>query len=327
MNDVHGRGINYLRISVTQACNLRCSYCVPARDSTKPHCENPLSFGEITRLVKIFSGVGIKKVRVTGGEPLVLKGVPGFIRDLKSLHGIEEVALSTNGVLLSGLLDELKGSGLDKINVSLDSLRRERVREISGSDVLPDVMGAVERIMAGNLFQLKLNVVLIKGFNDDEILDFARLAFLHPLEVRFIEMMPTAQNRLWDGKKPLTGAEAKSVIEQEFRLSPLFDPGRFAGPAKVYATADGKGRLGFISPMSGSFCDGCNRLRLTADGRIRHCLFSDAEVDLRPGFFTNEPDEWFLKRFVAALAQKPSAHNLTNTSAPPCSRPMSAIGG
>jgi cyclic pyranopterin phosphate synthase len=327
MLDKNGREINYMRVSITPRCNLRCAYCLPSGQGVSTNNRDLLSDKNLIRLITIFATMGIKKVRLTGGEPLVRKGLAELVRDIKRINGMEEVALSTNGVLLLDAIDGLLASGLDKINISLDSLKRERIKEISGFDVLPKIEGAIRKIISDGLWRLKLNAVIIKGFNDDEINDFAELAAIYPLEVRFIEMMPTAKNRLWDGKKPLTGAEIMSKVETKYRLMPIFNREKTGGPARVYAIASGKGRVGFISPMSEQFCDSCNRLRLTAEGTIRHCLFSDMEVDLRPGLAANAPDEWFRDKFLNALIHKPAAHNLTMQSPPPCSRAMVSIGG
>jgi cyclic pyranopterin phosphate synthase len=325
--DGRGREISYLRVSVTPRCNLRCAYCFPEGGQLYPQRYDILSLRQIARLVAIFSGAGIRKARITGGEPLVRKGIATLISDIRKIEGIEEITLTTNGVLLEGMIPRLKQSGVDRVNISLDSLKPERVKAISGYDVFPKVMGAIEKIISGGVWPLKINVVAIKGVNDDETLDFAELAVRFPLEVRFIEMMPVAHNKLWKGAAAISGAEIKKIIEETHVLTPVADAGGIRGPAEVYTIGAGTGRIGFVSPISKHFCGGCNRLRLTAEGSLRSCLFSGKEVDLKEGFETGQPDDWFLARFYEALSGKPDGHNLASTRAERSGRPMMAIGG
>lgn len=321
-----GREVNYIRISVTPRCNLRCAYCHPG--GTRIADERQiLSLKQIARLAGIFSRAGIKKVRLTGGEPLVRKGMPALIRALKNTAGIDEVTLTTNGVFLENMIGPLKRSGLDRINISLDSLRPERVERITGHDVSAQVMKSVEKIAAGNIWPLKLNVVAVKGVNDDEITDFADLAARRPLEVRFIEMMPSAHNGHFTGKALISAAQIKEAIGRKYSLARLTDLKGIMGPAEVYAIAGGAGKIGFVSPISKHFCGNCNRLRLTAEGNLRACLFSDAEVALKPGLDSGAGDEWFLEKLAESLAGKPDGHNLNSAVPSVPSRPMLSIGG
>lgn len=238
--DAFGRTIDYLRISVTKRCNLRCAYCMPADGSLVYPRNDILKISEILRLAAIFAPLGIRKVRVTGGEPLVRKGVAALVRGLKRTEGIREVAMTTNGVLLEKMIPALKDAGLDRINISLDSLRKERVRALSGADVHCAVMRAVHSVAESDIWPLKINVVAIRGFNDDEIEGFAGLANRLPLEVRFIEMMPTAHNRLFAGRACIPAAEIENRIRERFRLVAAPRP-LSGGPAVVY-NIEGGGR-------------------------------------------------------------------------------------
>jgi len=287
-----------------------------------------LTIKEITRLIKIFSSTGIKKVRLTGGEPLVRKGIARLVSDLKELPGIDEVTLTTNGVLLGGMISSLKDAGLDRINISLDTLKPERMHKLTGYDVLDKVVSTIEKISANSTWPLKLNVVAIRGLNDDEILDFAALAHRLPLEVRFIEMMPTPGNRI-DGKNlPLPGSEIEEIIRLRYGLNPIENLHNMSGPAMTYGISGGAGRIGIVTPMSKRFCSSCNRLRLTAEGRLRSCLFSEDETDLKSGLLSGEPDEWFLERFRSALKCKPEGHDLGfKTPNQSAGKPMPLIGG
>ncbi len=323
--DSFGRSISYLRVSVTHRCNLKCAYCMPGASGATYPQGDMLTIRQITRLVSIFAPLGIRKVRLTGGEPLMRKGITALVRDLRAIRGIEEVAMTTNGVMLEQMAPALEEAGLSRINISLDTMRPERMRALSGHDVVETALRAIRTTAAKGAWPLKVNVVAIRGFNDDEIQDFARLAHELPIEVRFIEMMPTASNRLWDGRGCIPSAEIEETVRRDYELTPF--PGSSSGPAVVYEVRGGAGRIGFVSPLSRHFCGDCNRMRLTAEGTLRSCLFSDREIDLRPGFAKDGPDGWFLEKFYQALAVKPEGHALTQGSAATCVRPMVAIGG
>lgn len=324
--DRFGRGVNYIRVSVTKRCNLRCAYCMPMDGSLVRPNNDLLTIRQITRLIALFAPFGVRKVRLTGGEPLLRKGIFSLIHNLKNISGIDEVTMTTNGVLLEKLIPQLREAGLDRINISLDSLKAERLRSISGHDIHGSVMRAIRRVADERLWPLKINVVAIRGFNDDEIPDFAQLARDLPVEIRFIEMMPTAHNRLFGGRNVIMAAEIERTVRVRHDLRPV--PHAFAGgPAEVYDIVGGAGRIGFVAPLSKHFCGGCNRLRLTAEGALRSCLFNDGEVDLRRGFLENAPDQWFIDRFGESLAAKPEGHGLSAASSAPCEKPMAAIGG
>lgn len=324
--DRFGRGVNYIRVSVTKRCNLRCAYCMPMDGSLVRSNNDLLTIRQITRLVALFAPFGVRKVRLTGGEPLLRKEIFSLIRDLKHISGIDEVTMTTNGVLLEKIIPQLREAGLDRINISLDSLKTERVRAISGHDIHTPVMRAIRRVTDERLWPLKINVVAIRGFNDDEILDFAQLAHDLPVEMRFIEMMPTAHNRLFSGRSIIAAAEIKRTVRERYDLRPVPHTS-IGGPAEVYDIVGGAGRIGFVAPLSKHFCGGCNRLRLTAEGALRSCLFNDAEVDVRRGFLEGAPDQWFIDRFRESLAIKPAGHGLSAASSAPCEKPMAAIGG
>lgn len=325
MADGFGRSISYLRVSVTRRCNLKCAYCMPADGGLIHPKGDILTIRQITRLVSLYAPLGIRKVRLTGGEPLMRKGIAALVRDLRAAPGIDEVTMTTNGVALTRMVPALLDAGLSRINISLDTMRPERMRSLTGYDAVQTVLGAIRTIAEKGVWPLKVNVVAIRGFNDDEIPAFARLAYDLPVEVRFIEMMPTAGNRLWDGRGCIPSSEVEKTVRMEYGLAP--SPRGSGGPAVVYDVRGGAGRIGFVSPLSRHFCGDCNRLRLTAEGKLRSCLFSDREIDLRPGFIDGEEDGWFLEQFARAMAIKPEGHGLGATSPAPCTRPMAAIGG
>ncbi|MEW6659773.1 MAG: GTP 3',8-cyclase MoaA [Thermodesulfobacteriota bacterium] len=271
--------INYLRLSVTDRCNLRCRYCTYWRDWRKLPSGEILRYEELLRLAAIAAARGISKVRITGGEPLVRRGLVEFIQKLHRVAGITKVCLTTNGVLLRELAPALYDTGLRHLNVSLDTLRRERYRQITGRDNLAEVLAGLERAANLGFHPLKINCVVLKGINDDELLDLAILARKHPYQVRFIELMPTVSQQWWQRHfLPLP-----QLLPRLAELGPLMPSTReaTAGPARNFRVPGFRGELGFISPMSGHHCRTCNRLRLTADGKLRPCLLAPNEIDLK----------------------------------------------
>jgi len=324
--DRFDRKVSYLRVSVTPRCNLRCAYCMPNDGPPLYPDKDMLTIRQITKLIRIYAPLGINKIRITGGEPLVRKGIAALIRDIKALEGIDQVTMSTNGVLLDKMIPLLTEAKLDRINISLDTLRPERMKEITGYDVFDKIESVIRKIAAERIWPLKINVVAIHGINDDEILDFAKFASDLPLELRFIEMMPTAHNRLWKDKTHVKNSELEKRIRERYELIPV-KHNRFSGPAVVYNIGGGRGRIGFVSPISRNFCTDCNRMRLTTEGKLRSCLFSDNEVDLRPGFKNGEKDEWFIEQLDYALKCKPMGHDLDSESDTADMRPMISIGG
>ena len=324
--DGFNRKIDYLRISIIDRCNLRCRYCMP-EDGIKliPHDEI-LTFEEIIRVVQVFAASGISKVRLTGGEPLVRRGVVDLIHRLGQIHGIDDLSLTTNGVLLESFAERLFMAGLKRINISLDSLRPERFHRITRRDAFHQVWAGIEKSLQVGLHPVKLNVVAIRGSNEDEIIDFARLTLERPLHVRFIEYMPSGEGQVWKPEDVLTIDQIREKIENLMPLSEE-DSENGNGPAITHRWKGARGRIGFISPVSRHFCERCNRLRLTSDGKLRPCLFSDDEIDLR-GYLRNGCHDGKLAEFLElALRAKPRGHAINTHYFRKCQRNMSSIGG
>ena len=273
------RQINYLRMSITDRCQLRCVYCTYWQEWQKRPPAEILRYEELLRLAAVAADAGIRKIRITGGEPLVRRGIVGFLQDLNRIPGIDKVCLTTNGVLLRELALAIYNTGVRHLNVSLDTLKRDRYRRITGSDNLPAVMAGLERAASLGFHPIKINCVVLKGINDDEVLDLARLAQNHPFQVRFIELMPTT-SRTWWQRHFLSMAEVRRRLAVLGPLEPLIREAA-AGPARTFRLPGFRGELGFISPMSEHHCPTCNRLRLSSDGKIRPCLLRSQELDLK----------------------------------------------
>ncbi|MEA1959810.1 MAG: GTP 3',8-cyclase MoaA [Bacillota bacterium] len=326
MVDGYGREINYLRISVTDRCNLRCQYCMPAEGIQTLTHDQILTLEEIQRVVKVAATVGIKKVRLTGGEPLVRKNLLRFIEYMKDIDEIDDVSITTNGILFPDMAEELKNAGLNRVNISMDTMVPERYSFITRGGKLEIVQLAVQKALALGMKPVKLNVVVIKGFNDVELMDFAQLAYDYPLHVRFIEFMPIGDLLFWDRKKMFSAAQMREIIEKEFTL----EEGkriRGNGPACYYGIKGGIGSLGFINPISSHFCAECNRIRLTADGKLRPCLYDHHEVDLKKALRDGTSDEGIRDLVVQAIQQKPERHHMDRGWGENNSRKMSQIGG
>lgn len=326
MKDSFGRTIEYLRLSVTDRCNLRCRYCMPEEGIASLSHPDILSYEELLRVAAAARRLGVRKIRVTGGEPLVRKGIVDFIRRLASLPDPPEITLTTNGLLLAPLAAELKSAGLSRVNVSLDTLRPERFGAITRRGGLDQVLAGLEAAEAAGLVPLKVNMVPIGGVNADEIVDFARLSRERGWEVRFIEFMPVSDGL---GYPPESRFPADAILAELARLGELEDIPRRgpAGPARLYRYRDGKGRLGVIPAVSHHFCGECNRLRVTADGRIRPCLFSREELDLRTPLRAGAGDGEIETILLAAVGVKPERHDIGEESFRPGKRPMHGIGG
>ncbi|RTZ92027.1 MAG: GTP 3',8-cyclase MoaA [Deltaproteobacteria bacterium] len=323
LKDNYGRVIDYLRISITDHCNLRCLYCVTDEISWVPH-EEILRFEEIITLVTAFVKAGIRKIRITGGEPLMRKGLPEFISQISRIEGVDDLSLTTNGVLLKRFARDLKEAGLRRINVSLDTLKPELYKTITGRDYFHQVWEGIETARAVGLSPVKINVVAMKEYNEEEILDFARLTIEEPYVVRFIEYMPV--NETWNDGNFLSVGGIKKKIESVYPLVPI-NGTHNNGPARVYKIPDAKGEIGLISPLSNHFCGTCNRLRLTADGHLRPCLFSDTEVDVKTPLRAGADETELLRLLQKTLALKPKRHHMQSVSAPKCHRGMWSIGG
>jgi cyclic pyranopterin phosphate synthase len=325
LEDPFRRRINYLRVSITDRCNLRCAYCMPEEGvPALPH-QDILSYEEILRLVRIALGLGIRKVRVTGGEPLVRKGVTGFIADLSKLPGLDDLSLTTNGILLGPKAEELARAGLKRVNVSLDTLRPEAYQRITRFDGLSEVLSGIRAAKQAGLNPVKINVVAMRGVNDGEILDFARFAEENDLEVRFIEYMPS-RLETWTQAKLLPAEEILATIRTRYDLVDVAETAPSCGPGRIFDLPRG-GRVGVISALSEHFCDRCNRLRLTADGRLRSCLFSSRETDIRTLLRTGASDSELSALFLEAVREKPSGHRLNDPDDPKSALSMSRIGG
>ncbi|MGI6657338.1 MAG: GTP 3',8-cyclase MoaA [Desulfobulbus sp.] len=334
LTDLFARTISYLRLSLTDRCNLRCMYCVsdkePGGPPRLPH-HKLLTYEELLRVVRVAVGLGIRKVRLTGGEPLVRRGVMGFIRRLGRIDGLSDVRITTNGVLLAEHARELFESGVTKVNISLDSLRPERVAAITGVDCFARVWQGIETALAVGFAPVKINVVAMRHVNDDEILDFARLTLRMPIQVRFIEFMPIGASSRWSTETYIDSDAIMARLAAERPLVPQQRSGENDGPARVYRWGEGAiGSVGVISPLSHHFCDQCNRLRLTAAGALRSCLLHDDEIDLRFVLRAGPDDEPVRQALLAAIRNKPQGHQLKERMGAgvfDCHGRMSRIGG
>ena len=315
-----------VRISVTDRCNFRCRYCMPAEGLPWLERAELLSFEEITRLVRILAATGVDEVRVTGGEPLVRRELPRLIGMLAAVPGVRDLSLTTNGVMLDRLAAPLVENGLRRINISLDSLSHVRFAEITRRDALDRVLrgiAAAERFPA--LHPIKINVVAVRGFTEPEIPAFAELARSRALVVRFIEFMPLDADRAWSEDSVLTGDEIRAEIERHWPLEPV--PAKPSSTAKRYRFKDGRGEIGFINPVSEPFCSNCDRIRVTADGQLRTCLFSRHETDLRELLRADVDDADIDARLRQAVQRKELKHRIGDPGFEAASRSMSQIGG
>ncbi|WP_300160039.1 GTP 3',8-cyclase MoaA [Solidesulfovibrio sp.] len=327
LRDGRGREVSYLRLSVTDRCNLSCMYC---RSRGKvPFIPHPdiLRYEEMLDLVSLARELGITKVRLTGGEPFARRDLMGFIEALMGRHPGLDLRLTTNATLLAGKPAALAGLGVSAVNISCDTLDREKFARITGSDRLDAVRRAIDESLAAGL-RVKVNAVALRGINTDEIPDFVRLATSFPVDVRFIEFMPMGDGNLW---KPENYISAQDVLELARRcaaLSPETNPHETGGPARMHRIEGGLGRFGVISPLSEHFCDSCNRLRITADGKLRTCLFSEREFKLRSLLRNPKLGLPYVRRVIGlALRDKPLGYEVLNPGSVPEARDMSAIGG
>ena len=323
--DRYNRQLNYLRISITDRCNLNCVYCCPEDRIPRLSHSDILTYEEILRIVAIGTRLGISKLRITGGEPLVRKGVYGFLTRLGDFKGVREVTLTTNGVALKDHLDRIWSAGIRRINISLDTMKREKFAEITGRDLFEEVWSGIITATEMGFDPVKLNVVALRGFNEDELVDFGQLSVDHPLHVRFIEYMPIGKSRMKFGP-PLLVPEIKEKVQQLGRMQEL-KRNCDDGPAQRFKIENARGEIGFISALSHHFCGTCNRLRLTASGQLRPCLLSDRQIDLKTALRSNCSDRELTDLFLQAVKHKPSDHriNIDDTSGVSCQ--MSSIGG
>ena len=326
LHDAHGRPITDLRVSVTDRCNFRCRYCMPAEGMPWLDRSEILSFEEIARVVALLSRLGISEVRLTGGEPLARRDFPALVSMLRGIDGIEDLSLTTNGYLLERDARALVEAGIDRVNVSVDSLARDRFHEITRRDALPQVLRGLAAIAAFKRVRpIKVNAVAMRDFTEGEVERFCELARCSDYQVRFIEFMPLDGDRSWSADQVLTGAEIRGLIEARHRLVEL--PREPHATARVYRFADGGGEVGFINPVSEPFCGDCNRIRLTADGKLRTCLFSLAETDLREPLRTGASEAELERVIRDAVWRKELKHHVNDPGFVPPPRTMSAIGG
>ena len=332
LKDNYHRTIDYLRVSITDRCNLRCIYCMPSGGLIPIEHKEILRYEEIIRVIRIAAKIGVRKIRITGGEPLVRRNIVYFIESIKNIPGIEDLSLTTNGILLSRYAEELKSAGLDRVNVSLDTLKPKRYREITRSGDLSLVLKGIEAIEKVGLNPIKINMVPICGVNSDEIEEFARLTLKAAYQVRFIEYMPFGSEDMWSPEKFISTEEIKSIVEG---IGPLIPAKlRKSGPARYFRFENATGVIGFISPISNHFCNECNRLRLTADGKLRPCLFSETEIDLKPALRGGSSDDEIERLIKLSIEVKPEGHNIGPQKLSSliknreyCKKPMSRIGG
>jgi len=320
--DSFQRPINYLRISVTDRCNLRCIYCMPAEGVPLMSHQDILTYEEIYSITRAAAELGINKVRLTGGEPLVRSGLTELVKMLAQIKAIDEISLTTNGTLLSRYAAELKQAGLKRVNISLDTLKSGKFRLITrGTLNLSDVLEGIEAARSVGLNPVKLNMVVMSGINDDELLDFAAKTINEEWHVRFIEFMPINSSASYF----VSVSDMRRRLELLGQLEPCL-PSVGNGPAKYFRFPHARGTIGFITPVSEHFCFHCNRLRLTADGRLRSCLLADNEVDLKPPLRGGIPSAGLKRLIEAAVADKPLRHHLAEGYVPK-DRPFSQVGG
>ncbi|MBX7246795.1 MAG: GTP 3',8-cyclase MoaA [Candidatus Sumerlaeaceae bacterium] len=307
--DPFGRAITYVRISVTDRCNLRCQYCMPHEGPDWLERETIMSFEEIARFVRVAAAEGVSKVRLTGGEPLVRKDLPKLVDMISSVPGIRDLAMTTNGTLLRKFARDLKSAGLTRLNISLDTLHADRFKEIAKFDMFDDVWGGIMAALDAGFAPLKINMVVIRGFNEDEVVDFALLTRKYPFIIRYIEYMPIGGDQAhWERGKVFPCADIRRRIEEREELEPVETDAKTSGPERVLRLKDSLGRIGFITPVSDEFCAGCNRVRLTSDGMLRGCLMRDGEVDFRGAFRNGATDEEIRELLYHAIARKPEKH-------------------
>jgi cyclic pyranopterin phosphate synthase len=326
LRDGHGRLIGDVRVSVTDRCNFRCQYCMPAEGLPWLERAEMLSFEEIARLVALLASMGVGDVRLTGGEPLVRREFPRLAAMLAAIPEVEDLSVTTNGYLLERDAAALVDAGVDRFNVSIDSLQRDRFFEMTRRDALPQVLAGLEALAAfPQAHPIKVNAVALRGFTEQELPAFVRFARAHPYEVRFIEFMPLDADHAWRPEQVLTGEEIRAAIHALHPLEPA--PREPHATARVHRFADGRGSVGFINPVSEPFCGDCNRIRLTADGRLRTCLFSLNETDLRGPLRAGASDDELEAIVRDAVWRKELKHRVNEPGFIQPARTMSAIGG
>jgi len=322
--DQYKRKLNYLRISVTDRCNMKCMYCMTHEKTSKLPCREILRYEEVLRIARIFINLGVSKIRITGGEPLVRKGICGFLAELSSLKGLSDLSITTNGVFLNENIKKIKSAGIRRLNISLDTLDKDKFKRITGIDAFNQVWDSIMLALDMGFDPIKINVVALNGINDDELPELARLSLSYPFHVRFIEYMPIGTSRMTS--RQLLAPEIQDRISSIGRLEPVENMS-FDGPAKRFRFENAKGEIGFIRPISDHFCGSCNRLRLTASGNLKTCLLSDIETDLKSPLRKGCSDSELADIILKAVYDKPFEHPLVANHAGMISGCMSAIGG
>ena len=318
MIDKRGRNIEYLRVSLTDRCNLRCLYCMPEKGIEKRSHTEILRFEEVEKIIKACAKIGINKVRFTGGEPLILKGIDKLIKNTASIAGIEDISITTNGMLLADMAEELKNAGLKRVNISIDSLNARKYGRITRVGDINKVLKAIEKCLSLNMEPVKLNTVLMRGINDDEIEDFFKLTMDNPIQVRFIELMPIGEGAKYFDRCSM---KVEEILERHPELIPVKDDSKVAS---VYKLPGAKGSIGLISPVSCKFCGECNRIRLTATGTIKPCLHSAEEINLKP--YLND-EKKLIEVIEDTVYNKPEEHHLERDGKSDTARMMFQIGG
>lgn len=326
--DSYGRRIKSMRISITDKCNFRCTYCMPAEGLPWLKKVEILSYEEIERIARVAVGIGIEQIRLTGGEPLVRRDIPDLVRQLSKIEGLRSLSLTTNGILLKQLAGALAEAGLTRINVSLDSLIREKFAKLTRRDQLARVLEGLEELERyPSIHPIKVNAVAIRDYSEEEVLAFVQLARRKAYVIRWIEFMPLDADQIWRKEDILTGAELKAIIEGEYGPLIPITTGDPSETARRYTFSDGIGEVGFINPVSEPFCATCDRIRLTADGQLRTCLFATVETDLRKVLRSNGSEEDLAKAIRQAVWNKELKHYIGDKRFKRANRSMSMIGG
>jgi len=324
--DGMGRTIVNLRISVTDRCNFRCTYCMPADNVEFMDRSNLLSFEEIQRVAQIVSRMGINRLRLTGGEPLMRKNLPVLIRMLNEVDGINDIAMTTNAYFLKDQAQSLKDAGLKRLNVSLDALDPEKFRDVNRRDCLQSVLDGLDTARKVGFKSIKINAVAVRNFSETEIMSLIEMGRSDGFEIRFIEFMPLDSDKVWERDKVLFGHEIVNIIKENYELVPI-DNSLEIGPASEYNFADGKGKIGIITAVSNPFCDHCNRIRMTADGKLRTCLFSTKETNLKELIRSGATEETIIETLKQAVLVKEPGHKINLDDFERPTRAMHAIGG
>ena len=324
--DGMGRTIVNLRISVTDRCNFRCTYCMPADNVEFMDRSNLLSFEEIQRVAQIVSRMGINRLRLTGGEPLMRKNLPVLIKMLNEVDGIDDIAMTTNAYFLKDQAQSLKDAGLKRLNVSLDALDPKKFRDVNRRDCLQSVLDGLDTARKVGFKSIKINAVAVRNFSETEIMSLIEMGRSDGFEIRFIEFMPLDSDKVWERDKVLFGHEIVNMIKENYDLVPI-DNSLEIGPASEYNFADGKGKIGIITAVSNPFCDHCNRIRMTADGKLRTCLFSTKETNLKELIRSGATDETIIETLKQAVLVKEPGHKINLDDFERPTRAMHAIGG